>query len=383
MYCTYCYNLSRNRNAFGTQERSNHKAETMIDDLVRKNIKILKPYTCARDLYSDGILLDANENSFGSTLQEFEELHLNRYPDPHQVDLRTAVSKLLGINANKLFFGVGSDEIIDLLIRIFCDPKEDQVMLLEPTYGMYKVACDINNVETVSPLLSDSFQIDFAEVEKYYNNTVKIIFVCSPNNPTGNLLDKNDILRLCKTYNSIVVVDEAYIDFSEPTASLINEVENYRNLVVMRTFSKAWGLAGVRLGFCAADEEIISYLFKVKAPYNINALTRYAVLNSIKNNQKKESIVSVIISERVRVENELRNISSIITVYPSDANYLLVRLPNAKDIQRQLAEKGIVIRDRSSQPKLDNCLRITIGTEEENDALLSELKNLLTNYNVI
>lgn len=349
----------------------------MIDNLVRNNIKKLKPYTCARDLYSAGILLDANENSFGSTFQELEELHLNRYPDPHQVNLRNSVSKLLNVEANKLFFGVGSDEIIDLLIRIFCEPKEDQVMLLEPTYGMYKVACDINNVETVSPLLNDSFQIDFAEVERHYSGKVKIIFVCSPNNPTGNMINKNDILRLCKTYNSIVVVDEAYIDFSEPTASLINEVKNYRNLVVMRTFSKAWGLAGVRLGFCATDEEIISYLFKVKAPYNINALTRYAVLKSIANEEKKKSVVSAIISERLRVENELKNISAITTVFPSDANYLLIRLPNAKKTQKKLAEKGIVIRDRSSQPKLNDCLRITIGTKEENDALLSELKNLL------
>ncbi|MCK9211367.1 MAG: histidinol-phosphate transaminase [Ignavibacteriaceae bacterium] len=349
----------------------------MIDNLVRNNIKKLKPYTCARDLYNDGILLDANENSFGSTFQELEELHLNRYPDPHQVDLRNAVSKLLNVDANKLFFGVGSDEIIDLLIRIFCEPKENQVMLLEPTYGMYKVACDINNVETVAPLLNNSFQIDFAEVEKHYSAKVKIIFVCSPNNPTGNLLKKEDILQLCRTYKSIVVVDEAYIDFSEPTASLIDEVKNYRNLVVMRTFSKAWGLAGVRLGFCAANEEIISYLFKVKAPYNINALTGYAVLKSIANEKKKKSAVSAIISERLRVENELKDISAITNVYPSDANYLLIRLPNAKEIQKELAEKGIVIRDRSSQPKLDNCLRITIGTKEENDALLSGLKILL------
>jgi len=351
----------------------------MITKLIRNNILKLKPYTSARDLYSNGILLDANENSFGSTFQEFEELHLNRYPDPHQVDLRNAVSKLLNVKANKLFFGVGSDEIIDLLIRIFCEPKEDQVMMLEPTYGLYKVACDINNVETVSPLLTDSFQIDFSEVGKYYSSKVKIIFVCSPNNPTGNLLNKNDILQLCKTYNSLVVVDEAYIDFAEPSASLINEVNHYRNLVVMRTFSKAWGLAGVRLGFCAADEEIISYLFKVKAPYNINALTRYAVLKSITNEKKKESVVSAIVNERLHVETELKNISAIKNVYPSDANYLLIRLPQAKEIQKNLAEKGIIIRDRSSQPKLEDCLRITIGTKEENDALLSELKNLLQN----
>ncbi|MFA6597584.1 MAG: histidinol-phosphate transaminase [Ignavibacteriaceae bacterium] len=354
----------------------------MITKLIRTNILKLKPYTSARDLYSNGILLDANENSFGSSFQELEELHLNRYPDPHQVDLRNAVSKLLNIDAEKLFFGVGSDEIIDLLIRIFCEPREDQVMLLEPTYGMYKVACDINNVETVSPLLNDSFQIDFAEVDKYSSDKVKIIFACSPNNPTGNLLNKNDILQLCRNFNSIVVVDEAYIDFAPGETSLINEVVNYPNLVVMRTFSKAWGLAGVRLGYCAANEEIISYLFKVKAPYTINALTRYAVLKSIKNEMKKETVVSAIISERLRVENELKSISAIINIYPSDANYLLIRLPNAKVIQKKLAENGVVIRDRSSQPKLDNCLRITIGTKEENDALLSELKNLLQNQEV-
>lgn len=351
----------------------------MIEELVRSNIKKLKPYTCARDLYSSGILLDANENSFGSTFQEFEELELNRYPDPHQVDLKNGVSKLLNIDANKLFFGVGSDEIIDLLIRIFCDPHEDQVMLLEPTYGMYKVACDINNVETVSPLLNDSFQIDFDEVEKNFSDKVKIIFVCSPNNPTGNLLNKNDILRLCKKYNSIVVVDEAYIDFSDSSASLIDEVGNYPNLVVMRTFSKAWGLAGVRLGFCAANEEIISYLFKVKAPYNINALTRFAVLQALQNKTKKEQTVTAIVSERERVKEELQKLFSISKVYPSDANYLLIRLPNALAIQKRLAEQGVVIRDRSSQPKLDNCLRITIGTKEENNFLLKKLKNILQN----
>lgn len=348
-----------------------------ITTLVRTNIQKLKPYTCARDLYSSGILLDANENSFGSSFQELEELKLNRYPDPHQVDLRNAVSKLLTVDASKLFFGVGSDEIIDLLIRIFCEPKEDIVMLLEPTYGMYQVACDINNVETVSPLLNDSFQIDFTEVDKHYSDKVKMIFVCSPNNPTGNLLNKNDILQLCKKYNSLVVVDEAYIDFAPKEASLIHEVVNYPNLVVMRTFSKAWGLAGMRLGFCAANEEIISYLFKVKAPYNINALTQYAALKSILNEKRKEDVVAEIISERIRVEKELKTLSAVTTVFPSDANYLLVRLPNAKEVQKQLAEKGVVVRDRSSQVKLENCLRITIGTRDENNTLLATLKNIL------
>lgn len=337
----------------------------------------MHPYTCARDLYNEGILLDANENSFGSSFQEMEDLELNRYPDPHQVDLRKTVSRLLGVPTEKLFFGVGSDEIIDLLIRIFCEPAKDKVMLLEPTYGMYKVACDINNVETTAVMLNDEFQIDFAEIEKNFSEAVKLIFVCSPNNPTANLIRKEDILNLCHSYNAVVVVDEAYIDFSDSSASLLNEVAAHRNLVVMRTFSKAWGLAGVRLGFCAADEEIISYLFKVKAPYNINSLTRYAALKSLANVGRKEKVVAEIISERKRLEEELKNISAIETVFPSDANYLLIRLPNAKQIQKELAERGVIVRDRSSQPKLDNCLRITVGTKKENDILVKTLRDIL------
>ena len=234
----------------------------MIEKLVRENIRNLKPYTSARDQYSEGILLDANENSIGSTVPEFEFLHLNRYPDPHQKDLKNIIGNYYSVPEENLFFGVGSDEIIDLLIRIFCEPAKDKVMILDPTYGMYKVACDINNAEAISVDLSDNFQIDFNNIKKNYSEEVNIIFLCSPNNPTANLLRKDDVLKLCSLYNSIIVIDEAYMDFASESNSLMNEVNNYQNLVVLRTLSKAWGLAGIRLGFCAANSLITEYLLK-------------------------------------------------------------------------------------------------------------------------
>ena len=348
----------------------------MIEKLVRKNILGLKPYTSARDQYSEGILLDANENSLGTTAVGFDELELNRYPDPHQNDLRKVVGTYYGIDGKNLFFGVGSDEIIDLLIRIFCDPRKDLVMILDPTYGMYQVACDINDVETLSVNLTKDFQIDFDAVENAYNDRVKIIFLCSPNNPTGNLLNRDHILQLCKKYNSIIIVDEAYMDFAGDN-SLVNEVGNYQNLVVMRTFSKAWGLAAIRLGFSVADPFITDLLFKVKAPYNINILTRYAVLKAVENYRQKDLYVEKLSSERERVKAELEKIPQIANVYHSDANYILFRCDNGKTIQKKLAEDGIIIRDRSSYNMLDNCLRVSIGTPEENDQFLRGLKKYL------
>ena len=346
-----------------------------INNLVRKNIQGLQPYTSARDIYSssEGILLDANENSFGSTFNEIKGLNLNRYPDPHQKELRKHVGKYYSINESNLFFGVGSDEIIDLLIRIFCEPGRDNVIIPEPTYGMYKVACDINNVGVVNVLLNDNFQIDLNEIEKNYDENTKIIFLCSPNNPTGNLLNKNDIITLCEKYNSIIVVDEAYIDFAKE-GTVINEVNKYPNLVVLRTFSKAWGLAGIRLGFCSASEEIINILFKVKAPYNINTLTRYALQSAINNSAKKDVYIKRIIRERERLKNQFDSLSEVEKVFDSDANFLLIRCKDAKKIQMTLAEKGIIVRDRSSQPKLENCLRISVGTEDENDLLWEVVK---------
>lgn len=348
-----------------------------VEKLIRKNILSLKPYTSARDQYSEGILLDANENSMGSTAPGFEDLKLNRYPDPHQEDLRNVIGGYLGVRPESLFFGVGSDEIIDLLIRIFCEPRMDSVMILDPTYGMYKVACDINDVEAIPVSLDEEFQINFDDVDAKYAEDVKIIFVCSPNNPTGNLLRKEDILRLCRDYNSIIAVDEAYVDFAGDN-SVIKEVNNFPNLVVMRTFSKAWGLAGIRLGYCAAGDTVIDYLFKVKAPYNVNQLTRHAVINAVGNHEQKDRFVEELISERERVKQELETMAGIQKVFPSDANYLLFRCSNASEVQKRMADDGIIIRDRSSYAMLDNCLRVTIGTKEENDKFLNSLRRYVS-----
>ena len=347
-----------------------------IKKLVRLNILNLKPYTSARDLYSEGILLDANENSIGSTFTEIDGLNLNRYPDPHQNDLRELISDRINIPKENLFFGVGSDEIIDLLIRIFCEPGKDKVMIPEPTYGMYKVSADINNVPIVSVLLNDDFQTDLDEIEKKYYDEIKIIFLCSPNNPTGNLLVKPDVLELCKKYNSIIIVDEAYIDFGEE-GTLIDEIKNNPNLVVMRTFSKAWGLAGARLGYCAANEEIIKTLFKVKAPYNINSLTRFALQNAMKNEKLRNDYIKIIIDEREKLRSEFSKLSGISKIFDSDANFLLIKCADPKNVLQKLADKGIIIRDRSDQPKLAGCLRISIGTAKENEILLDALKEIL------
>ncbi len=349
-----------------------------LSKLVRRNILNLKPYTSARDIYESdkGVLLDANENSMGSTFTEISGLNLNRYPDPHQKDLREMAGSCFSINKENLFFGVGSDEIIDLLIRIFCEPGSDSVIIPEPTYGMYKVASDINNTDTIEVKLNDNFQIDFEQIKNNYREDTKIIFLCSPNNPTGNLLNKNDVLKLCEEYNSIVVVDEAYIEFSID-GTLAAEVENFPNLVVLRTFSKAWGLAGIRLGYCIADSYIIKLLFNVKAPYNVNSLTRYAVKHALANSAKKDDYVSDIIAERDRLKNLLESLPGVKKVFHSDANFLLFQCDHPKEIQKQLAAKGVIIRDRSGQPKLEGCLRVSVGSQEENDALWEEIRLLL------
>lgn len=341
-----------------------------IEKLIRDNIKKLKPYTSARDSFSEGILLDANENSIGNIVES--NLELNRYPDPNQAALRKSLSKYLDIDYKNLFFGVGSDEIIDLLIRIFCEPRIDNSLILEPTYGMYKVACSINDVEVRSVLLKDDFQIDIEAVRKTVNDNTKIVFICSPNNPTGNLIDLQSIKTVCEAVNSIVVVDEAYIDFSSD-GSAIKLIEKFDNLVVMRTFSKAWGLSGVRCGYCAANKEIITLLMKVKAPYTINKLTEEAILKALDNTSRKEEIAKKILAQKYYLEENLNKLDIVEKIFPSDANYLLVRFKNSKDVFEYLVKCGIIIRDRSNQPKLENCLRITVGTEEENMKLLKAL----------
>ena len=349
----------------------------MIEKLVRNNIRALKPYTSARDMYSKGVLLDANENGFGSVV-DFAEDSLNRYPDPHQKTMREKLGTYLGVSPQKLFFGVGSDEVIDLLIRIFCEPNRDEILVLEPTYGMYQVCADINAVKTNIALLQDDFSIDAAETLKQITPQTKLIFLCSPNNPTANLLKKESIAEILQRTDSIVVVDEAYIDFADEKGSCISLIHDYPNLVILRTFSKAWGLAGIRLGYCIANEIIIDYLFKVKAPYNINALTRAVFHKAFDNLNKKDEMIALIIKERAFVIGELQTIARIQKIYPSDTNYVLFRINHASAIQKLMAEKGVVIRDRSTQAKLADSLRITIGTREENEKFLSTFQDVLS-----
>lgn len=348
----------------------------MIEKLVRKNILDLKPYTSARDSFSEGILLDANENSLGSVVKDENNLELNRYPDPAQNKLREKLSEYLSVNTNKLFFGVGSDEIIDLIIRIFCDPKKDSVLIPEPTYGMYKVACDVNDVKVLSVPLNGKFQIDVkATLEKVQRNT-KLIFLCSPNNPTGNFLNKKSVLKIVREFRGIVVIDEAYIEFNEDY-SFLQEINKYKNLVIIRTFSKAWGLAGVRCGYSIADEFITNLLFKIKAPYNLNKLTASTILEALSKVKNKNNFVKKLNSEKDKLIEQLNNIKQIKTVFPADANFILFKIKNATTIYSKLANKGVVIRNRSNQLGLEDCLRVSIGTSKENKEFIKKLKEIL------
>ncbi len=346
----------------------------MIEQLVRKNILNFKPYKSARTLSMEGVLLDANENSFGSVLEN--NLSLNRYPDPMQYSIRDKLSKHLNINYKNLILGVGSDEIIDLLIRIFCVPGKDSVVVTEPTYGMYRVVCNINDVSVLTVPLNNRFQIDVKKTLNEITRHTKLIFLCSPNNPTGNRISKKSIYNLLKKFNGIVVVDEAYIDFSEEN-SLIHEVKNYRNLVVLRTFSKAWGLAGVRAGYAVADELIIKLLFKVKAPYNLNKLTLQVITEALANISRKKQLVKKINAEKEKLSSVLNKLRGVQKVFYSDANFILFRVKNAKRVYEKLSSEGIIVRDLSSNPKLINCLRVTVGTPKENKLFISKLKEIL------
>ena len=345
-----------------------------IESLIRPNIRKLKPYRSARLDYTSGILLDANENAFGGAVT-FEGLELNRYPDPLQTPLRTRLAQLQGVKPENIFVGVGSDEVIDLLIRIFCEPRTDSVLVLEPTYGVYRVAADINDVKVNSCLLTDDFQIDLKAVQRKTDANTKLLFCCSPNNPTGNLLRREDLLRLCASTSAVVVVDEAYFDFAQ-SESVINALDRFPNLVVLRTLSKAWGLAAIRLGYAVANPLIVSYLMKAKAPYNINILTSVEALKALKRTDHVKDTVAATIAQRKRIVGELREIDFVKQVFPSDSNFLLIRVRDARSIYSQLAARGIIVRDRSSEPKLENCLRISVGTPEQNTSLLNALKEL-------
>ena len=338
-----------------------------IKNLVRKNILSLKPYSSARDEFEgeNGIFLDANENPFGE---------LNRYPDPYQLKIKQKLSELNQISTENIFLGNGSDEVIDLAFRIFCEPKKDKVLTFSPTYGMYEVSANINDVELINLELNKDFQIDLENLKPYLNDeNLKIIFICSPNNPTGNSI--KNIKYILENFNGIVFIDEAYIDFS-PEETFRNQIENYPNLIVSQTFSKAWGMASVRVGIAYASKEIIKFYNKVKPPYNISQPNQDAILNTIDNakiNQVSENI-NIILKEKKKLIENLGKLDLIKKIYPSDANFILVKVDNADSVYQELVEQNIIIRNRNSAVK--DCLRITVGSPEENKKLIETLKSI-------
>lgn len=345
-----------------------------LNTLIRPNILDLKPYRSARDDFDSGILLDANENALGAPFDNDLELH--RYPMPYQEKLRQLIANFRGVDAASIFTGVGSDEAIDLLFRIFCEPGSDKVLITPPTYGMYKVSAAINNVAVNQVLLTPDFQLQVEETLETVTDRTKIIFLCSPNNPTGNSLNREDMLSIIEQFNGIVVVDEAYIDFSEAVsfASLVNE---YPNLVVLQTMSKAFGLAGIRLGIAIANSAIIEFMMKVKAPYNINKLTSEAAIRGYSNIEAMQQNVAALLNERDRVIKELSSFDNIEHIYPTDANFLIFKVNDALNVYHKLAEAGVIVRYRGNEPHCENCLRLTIGTADENDAFLEALRTVL------
>ncbi|GAA5523066.1 histidinol-phosphate transaminase [Aliifodinibius salicampi] len=345
-----------------------------LEKIVRPNIKHLKPYHSARQDFSDGLLLDANENSLGAPYQEAEGLH--RYPDPSQSRLRDFIADWRGVRKENVFTGVGSDEGIDLLYRIFCRPGQDRVLTTPPTYGMYTVSADIHNIAVDSVLLTaETFQLNVDEILNTIRDETKLLFLCSPNNPTGNTFKRSSIEQLIKAFPGIVVIDEAYIDFSEEP-SWASEVVNYPNLVVLQTLSKSFGLAGIRLGISYASEDIINYMMKVKAPYNINQLTSNYAVQAFENLNTVRFNIDAIKKERSRLRGELERVPTIRKIYPSEANFLLVKIDDALTIYNKLTQQNVIVRYRGNEPHCDSCLRITVGTPDENKRLISALKQL-------
>jgi len=347
---------------------------TNIQSLVRENIRNLTPYRSARDDFDSGVLLDANENSFGSTVRNTLDLH--RYPDPTQDNLRKVIAEYRGVDVENLFLGVGSDEPIDLLMRIFCEPGKDSIITTPPTYGMYKVSANINNVGVKEVQLTEKFQIQPDRIKKAADETTKLLFLCSPNNPTANDMKRTDLLKLATTFPGIVVVDEAYIDFSKQE-SMAAMVQQYPNLVVLQTFSKAFGLAGIRLGVAIANPEIISYMMRVKAPYNINKLTADTALKAFDNRELLKFNIKKIREERAYVAEQLSHSEAVEKVYPSNANFLLFKIKNAKEVYENLAKMGVIVRYRGNEPLCEDCLRVTIGMPDENVKFLKGLKDVV------
>lgn len=338
---------------------------TDLNKLVRENVLKLVPYSCARDEYkgSAGIFLDANENPYGT---------LNRYPDPYQNELRRAVSEFRGIHVENVFLGNGSDEIIDICYRVFCNPGKDKVLLFPPTYGMYEVSAGVNDVDILKVPLDDEFRINTATVTPLLSDeNLKLVFICSPNNPTGNAMDRKDVEFILENFRGIVVVDEAYIDFCDKP-SFAQALNRYGNLIVMQTFSKAMGLAAARVGIAFTSEEIVKLFNRIKPPYNISTINQKAALAVLKNRNSFNSRVDKILRERNRLINALNKLEAVEKVYRTDANFMLIKTPDADALYRYLVDKQIIVRNRNSI--IRNCVRITVGTKRENDELLRAIK---------
>lgn len=338
-----------------------------INNLVRDNIKILKPYSSARDEFKGeaSVYLDANENSLGSPLIKW----YNRYPDPLQWKVKNKLSSIKSIAPEQMFLGNGSDECIDLLYRCFCNPGKDNVVIMPPTYGMYEVSANINYVEIRKAPLLKTFQLSITRIEELIDENTKIIWICSPNNPTANSINRTDIYTVLNNFNGLVVVDEAYINFSRQQ-SFIKDLQDYPNLVVMQTFSKAWGLAGLRVGMMFASKEIVGIINKVKPPYNIGIHTQDLVLQALDNVAEVNEMIKLLVDMRDALSEVFLRVPIVEEVYPSDANFILVKIKEARKVYDYLLTKGIVVRDRSNVQLCEDCLRITVGTELENTKLI-------------
>ena len=344
-----------------------------LDLLVRENVKRLTPYSSARDDFHGEakVFLDANENSLGSPLPKW----YNRYPDPHQLKVKERLSAIKRVPVNNMFLGNGSDECIDILQRAFCEPGLDNLIICPPTYGMYEVCANINNVQVKKIKLTPEFQLDLEATERGIDAHTKMIFLCSPNNPTGNSLHHEDIEAILNNYFGLVVIDEAYINFSRQR-SFVTLLNEYPNLVVMQTLSKAWGLAALRVGISVASEDVISIMDKIKPPYNINQASQELALQALNEVDQVNEMIKQIVKEREILSEALVNLSFVKKVYPSDANFLLVKMDDPVAVYKNLLDLGIVVRDRSKVELCEGCLRITVGTSEENKTLLDALDSI-------
>ncbi len=342
-----------------------------IKSIIRPNVAKMQPYSSARDEFKDFdsemIFLDANENPF--------ETDVNRYPDPKQRRLKEILSKQKNIPANQILLGNGSDEVLDLIFRAFCEPAKDNIITLPPTYGMYSVLANLNDIENREVVLNDEFQPDFDEISRTMDTRTKLLFICSPNNPTGNLISSEKITRLLNNFKGLVVIDEAYIDFASQE-SWISKLDEFPNLIITQTLSKAYGLAGIRLGICYASAEINAVLNKIKPPYNINELTQQRAIQQLRNIEKVQMEITSLKEERKQLLKALVKLKFIEKIYPTDANFILIKVDDAEKRYAQLLEIGIVVRNRSSQPLCENTLRLTVATPSENKKLIATLKEL-------